>query len=310
MTDETVTAEPANLPAVPVPSNVVARCDVPRDLDQQMRLASAFSQAGILPKHLQNNPGNVLAIMFAARALDMPLWQASQGLHLVDGKVTMSAEMMRALWLRAGHDFLVLEQTAQKAVVEATRKGGKPCVVEYTFEDAKAAGLTGKQNYSKHPKAMLVARATSTALRQVGADVLAGFYTPEELSDGAVFDPSYEVTVATEAPATIEQDLALIAAEIDAAKTPVELRDLWRQYVAVLDFDHDGLTIRNRILAAQESLEVVDAELVEDAETVGSPASSTAPPADELIDCTRCEGSGEFEGKKCWVCLGQKQVVA
>lgn len=66
-------------------------------------------------------------------------------------------------------------------------------IVNYTLGDAVRAGLisedlkTGKDNWVKNPKAMMMARCISKMSRLVFPDFIGGFYTPEELNpDGTV----------------------------------------------------------------------------------------------------------------------------
>lgn len=302
----------------------VARCDVPTNLNEQMTLARAIADSGVIPRHLRGKPSNVLSIMYGAKALDLPLWQAMQEMHDVDGKIGISANLMRALWCRAGHSFRVLEQSPERAVVRIHRLGEvEPVDVTYTIAEAKTAGLTGKSNWQKYPSDLLVARATSRGLRQVGADILLGFgYTVDELSsgdwDGAELDQAKSNVTEAAAAAAFSVDLAGLNDEIEGITDADLLRDLHRRAVAqgVIDSEHDGLSIRQRILNRAEAItaeaDVVDAEVVED-QGAGQPEGSSpapAPTGDQLIDCAKCEGEGKFEGAKCWICLGAGKVAA
>lgn len=169
-------------------TDIALRSDVPTNLTDQMELAKALAVSGLLPNHLQNKPQNLLAIMYAARSIDVPLWQAVQSMQVISGKVGLSADLARALILRAGHVFRVVESTNESATVEVIRKGDDYVHrATFTLEDAELAKLTGNPSWSKYPKAMLIARATTLIARNACADVLAGMsYTPEEL--GAVVD--------------------------------------------------------------------------------------------------------------------------
>lgn len=310
MTEPEYQSPTSDLLPAKIEHRAIARCDVPRDLDQQMRLAEAVCKAGILPKHLQGNAPNVLAIMFAARSLDLPLWQAMQELHNVEGKIGMSANMMRALWLRAGHGFRVLDESADSVTVEALRLGFEPAVVTFRMGEAKAAGLTSKAVWTKYPQAMMLARATSKVLRQVGADVLLGMtYTPDELSDGRWDDDELGAVKATVAEAAAEAageiDLVGIAAEIDRLTTEADAQALWRRVggQGALDTEHDGLSLRQRILNRVEAIkaeaDVVEAEIVED--------EPEPTPVADLPDggCGKCGATGKAaSGYACGSCAG------
>ena len=57
-------------------------------------------------------------------------------------------------------------------------------VREFSMQDAKQAGLTGKQGpWSQYPRRMLQMRARAFALRDVFADVLRGVHVAEEAQD-------------------------------------------------------------------------------------------------------------------------------
>ncbi|MBT2226231.1 hypothetical protein [Nonomuraea sp. NEAU-A123] len=166
---------------------LVARTDVPASFDDRMKLAEVLSDAGILPDHLRGKTGNIVAMMMTAATLDIPFMTAAQEMYCERGKIGMSANLMRGLVLRAGHDFEILEDSTKACTVRFTRKGKAPSrPVTYTMEDAQLAGLTTRENsnYRKNPRAMMVARATSRCLRAYASDILLGFgYTPDELRD-------------------------------------------------------------------------------------------------------------------------------
>lgn len=285
----------------------LALCDVPIDLDQRIRLADSVSRAGILPNHLRGNPANVLAICFAAHALQIPLWPAMQEMNCIEGKIGISAHLMRGLWQRAGHRFRVVERTLESATVEATRIGDEPYLVTWTIDDALLAGLCYRDGegvirarpkdkpnkalpWELYTKAMLVARATSAALREVGADVLMGFgYTADELTGGVYLDGEGPVHVTTGVAESPEQVAARVAkaqntydqwvAAIEAAATDEALRDLWRQCndagIVRLTVENREGTLEQRILAARErraaDLAQAAAEATADCPGCGSP---------------------------------------
>lgn len=169
---------------------IAVRCDVPQSLAAQMELANALAASGILPNHLQGKPANVLAIMYAARAMDIPLWTAVTECAVVNGKVAPSANIHRAMVQRAGHRFRVVDSSPTSATVAIIRRDDPDYehTATFTMAEAAAAKLNGKDVWKSYPAAMLVHRATTLLVRQACADVMSGMsaYTPEEL--GADFD--------------------------------------------------------------------------------------------------------------------------
>lgn len=157
--------------------------EVPASFDQQMKMATILADSTLLPAHLRGKPANVLVVLQGARALDISAFWAFQSMHVVEGKLGLGAELMRAMVIKAGHQFSVIERSALRAVVEIQRKDkDRPYRAEFTWDDAVAAKLTGKDNWTKYRKSMLVARATSIAVRDECPEVLFGMvYTPEEL---------------------------------------------------------------------------------------------------------------------------------
>lgn len=152
-------------------------------------MADALAKSQLVPSSCRNKPADVAIILLAARDMGIPLTQALAKLHVIDSRLTLSAEVMVALVMRDGHLLWCDELTAQKATACGQRKGS-PYIGRFTFtiEDAAVAGLIGKDNWQHYPKAMLWARAVSGLVRMTFPDVTAGVsYTPEEMGDAETF---------------------------------------------------------------------------------------------------------------------------
>jgi hypothetical protein len=150
-----------------------------RALKEQAQIALS---SRYLPKAIAT-PEQAITIAMAGRELGLSPMTAFRSIHLIDGKITMSADLMAGLALSRipGSRVDVVHTDNGRAVVEAQRPGGKPVTLTFTIEDAQRAGLTGKDNWKKYPAAMLRARAIAAAARAVFPDVFLGVYTPEEL---------------------------------------------------------------------------------------------------------------------------------
>jgi hypothetical protein len=142
-----------------------------------MAKANAIAKAGdLLPRTYRANPGAVLLAMDWADRVGLSVMDAIHGVAWVQGKPVIDATLLRALAIKAGYRVLVTEasRTTATAKVVLTTTGETLGTVTYTIEDAKTAGLAGKDNWKKNPEDMLVARATSRAVRRYCSDALVG----------------------------------------------------------------------------------------------------------------------------------------
>lgn len=173
-------------------------------LDERIRYAKTLAAAkAILPRGLAAGTpdevaAKVLLILETGATLGIPPVQALSSIHIIEGKPTQSASLMQALVRNAGHKLRVdVEGEGDSMVATATltrRDDPHPFVVSFGMQDAKAAGLAGKDMYKKYQRNMLVSRAISNVCKEGAAEVLMGIiYTPEELgatvdADGNVID--------------------------------------------------------------------------------------------------------------------------
>lgn len=145
------------------------------------KLARMTTHTEMVPKALRGRPEAALAVMVYGHELGLRPMTSLREVYIVEGTPSCSAKLMRSLILRAGHSLVFREVTSTRCVVHGKRSDGlAEAVVSWELDDAKTAGLLGKDVWKRYPRAMLAARATSELARLVFPDVTIG-YTPEEL---------------------------------------------------------------------------------------------------------------------------------
>jgi hypothetical protein len=215
----------------------------PRDIGEAKALALTLSKASILPSALRGKEADILMTMMAGRELGLGPIASLRLIHIIEGKPSMAAELIAALCLRSpvceGVD--LDESTATKATYTATRKGRKPVTMSFTLDEAKLAGLVGKDNWRKYPAAMLRARCVAALCRAVFPDVVGGLYDPDELERDVTPRP---VAVS---PQNEAQMLAALQGSIDAVQ-PKRLLQITAQNdpPATPDYGPDGAPLSER----------------------------------------------------------------
>jgi len=153
------------------------------ELDVRMKHANAVAAAKqALPQSYANNPGAILLAQEWAQTRGVDLLTTIQSVSFISGKPVIDATMQRALAMRAGYEIDITVD--DKAATCSLSRDGKACGTStYTIDDAKIAGLLGKDNWKKNPKAMLVARATAQTMRWHAPDVMVGVFTEDEIEE-------------------------------------------------------------------------------------------------------------------------------
>ena len=192
MTDSTeltvVEAELGTLPARSSDSVMSFAGHDEKALDTRWRIATMLVKSGLVP---QKRPEEVMGVMLKAYEMGIPVMQACATMHMVNGRFGMEAAMMDALAIqRCGVRKQVLEQTPEKCVLVLKREDWDDLTVTYTMEDAKLAGLSNKDNYKRHPAAMLYARALSRGIKQIAPDYFTSIYVLEELEHELSMQPA------------------------------------------------------------------------------------------------------------------------
>jgi hypothetical protein len=192
----------------------------PQGLEQAMQLADTLARSNLLPGPLRGKPSDVLVTLITGHELGLSPMQAVRGLHVIDGKAVMSADLTVALVMKRREVcefFRLTESTDQKATYSTKRIGSDPVTLTWTIEQATKAGIAGKDNWKKHPAAMLRARCASALARAVFPDLVLGVYDPDEAEEfrqpARVVAPSLVHAVPAASATTIDADYSQPAPE-------------------------------------------------------------------------------------------------
>lgn len=190
--------------------------------------ATMMVKSGFLPNSIRTAE-QAIAIITLGRELGIPMWASVNTINVIQGKPTISPQLMLALINRSGQlDNMNIEGDATAYTVTMTRKGRDPHTEVFTLQDAATMGLSGKDNWKKQPGTMLKWRAVAACCRVVFADVILGLYTPEEMGADVITDEQGNMTVVstpTPAPAPPPAPEPVVEAEFTevAADTPANV---------------------------------------------------------------------------------------
>jgi len=164
--------------------------------------AKTLVASGLLPRAIRT-PEAAIVIMLKGKELGIPAMHAFSHIHVIEGKPTMSAELMLTMILSKCPDARVqyVQNDGEACLIEASRKAMGKTIFGFSKSDAAGAGLMQKDNWKKYTRAMLRARATSEMARSMFPDALCGVsYTPEEIGGEVEVTESGEIIVIAEKP--------------------------------------------------------------------------------------------------------------
>lgn len=172
---------------------------MPKNFDECIKASEMFAKSGMVPKLYENQPNKIIVAWELGSSLGLGLMQSLQGIAVINGMPTIWGDSALAIIRSSG----LLEQITEiiegkigdgtaiaKCVIK--RKGMAASTFEFSYSEAKVAGLIGKAGpWSQYPKRMLQLRARGFALRDNFADVLKGFRITEEVQDIGDLSPKY-----------------------------------------------------------------------------------------------------------------------
>jgi len=156
-----------------------------------------------LPTHIKSVE-DAFTIAQMGKELGFPTMQSFHYIIPVQGKLTLSAKAIGALLRRGKVQFTTVEdgvwvyrdgaaleipklETEAKPYDRRTtiifNRDGVDERVSYTWKEAEAQGLTIKDNWKRLAREMLWARCLAKGANRIGADLLLGLYTTDEMAD-------------------------------------------------------------------------------------------------------------------------------
>lgn len=182
-------------------------------IQEMSEISDVFVKSGFF-SDLKSQAQAVVKIM-AGQELGLEPFSAMAELHVIQGKITMSAGLLAKKVKQSGkYDYRVREQSDKSCVIEFFQNGQSIGESQFTLEDAKKAQV---KNLDKFPRNMLFARAMSNGVRWYCPDVTGsvGVYTEGELDGPLVAEAAIEQATLM-ADESYVQRITEIATEVNA----------------------------------------------------------------------------------------------
>jgi hypothetical protein len=248
----------------------------PQTFEQALTFASYLADSEMVPKDFKGKPGNCLIAMQWGAEIGLKPLQSLQNLAVINGRPALWGDSVIAL-VRASPacEYILEEDNGHTATCKVKRRGEPEQYRTFSMEDAKTAGLLGKQGpWMQYPKRMRQMRARAFALRDVFPDVLRGLPVAEEVMDAPVdMGPANVVADAPNGPS----DELLQKARDAAAKGMASYQSFWadtsKEDRKLLAGEHEGLKAEAKRV---DNARTVDAEPKAD-KTASSPIDPPTP---------------------------------
>lgn len=157
----------------------------PQTFEQALTFSNYLADSDMVPKDFKGKPGNCLIAMQWGSEIGLKPLQAMQNLAIINGRPSLWGDAVIALVRGSPLCESIMESDdGAMATCKVKRRGEPEQFRTFSMEDAKLAGLLGKQGpWTQYPKRMRQMRARAFALRDVFPDVLRGLPVAEELMD-------------------------------------------------------------------------------------------------------------------------------
>lgn len=187
--------------SIPTPTPAPLATVASWSFEELRNLGAVLAQSGYFAD--AKEMAQAFAKILAGRELGLGPIASLVGIHIIQGQVSMGANLIAAAIQRSGrYRYRIAHLDRTKCVLEFLEAGKIIGVYEYTLEDAGRAGLAGRENWKRHPRNMLFARAISNGAKLYCPEVFSGsVYTPDELGE-VVEGPEEPLLAPVSPPAT------------------------------------------------------------------------------------------------------------
>ena len=180
---------------------------VTTDFDILQRQSLALYKSGYF-KDVQSEAQAIVKVMAGAE-LGLPPFASMAGIHIIQGKPVLGSNVVATLVKNdPRYDYRVIICDHEECQIQWYEDGNGVGKSSFYMDEAKAAGLTGKDNWRKYPSDMLFARAISRGARRFAPGIFGGapVYTPDEMG------------------ADVDEE-GYILEHLDKAQEPVDISD-------------------------------------------------------------------------------------
>jgi hypothetical protein len=164
------------------------------------KYCEVFKASGMFPD-IKSTAQAVVKIQAGAE-LGLQPFQAMKSVHIIQGNCTLAGHTIAAMVKSHPRYDYVLEESTDKVCrgYFVDKQAGTKHPHSYNWEDAERAGDTKKDNYRKHPAAMLFNRFVSSGQKKYAPDATNGVlvYTADELGGQIDHEGQYVETTAEE----------------------------------------------------------------------------------------------------------------
>lgn len=157
------------------------------EIRTQMQWAKLAAEGDIIPKEYRGKPSNILVAIGFGSAMGLSYADSLYRINVIQGKPTMSAELIASQVRKAGHRLRTYKDEKNQSVKAVIIRKDDP---DFEFSEvrdkdwAEQMGLASKDNYRKQPMTMLKWRAITAVAREACPEALYGVaYSPDELED-------------------------------------------------------------------------------------------------------------------------------
>jgi len=244
---------------------------IPKNLEEAMNFSKMIAASDFAPKDYKGKPGNVLVACQMGADVGLSPMQAIQNIAVINGRPCIWGDAALAIVQNDSnyeyHDecFEFDNQgNAISGICKVKRKGQEEYMYRFSIDDAKKAGLWGKQGpWTQYPKRMLQLRARAFALRDKFSDALKGLSVREEVEDyqpintGVDHNKNYTSKNINNSSENNEQsfipqiNIDDIVNEIKCATTLEELKGLYDTNIEIVKQLKDR-NLMNKIISAKD----------------------------------------------------------
>ena len=180
-----------------------------QNFDSISKAANALQKSGYF-KDVTSEAQAIVKVMAGAE-LGLPPFASMTGIHIINGKPALGSNVVATLVKNdPRYNYKIVECNNKVCTIAWTEDGQPVGESSFTFEEAKAAGITTKSTWQHYTSDMLFARAITRGARRFAPGIFGGspIYTPEELGadvdeDGYI-DTTHRVIVEEPAPSLVE----------------------------------------------------------------------------------------------------------